>query len=227
MIDGVIFKPLSLPCLTHLYISDPGEHCVIAGLLSAAGPQLTTISINSGYRVTTDAVSLMAEQNYPWLPALRVLELDKCGISSFCDSPAFAQLVAALSRLPALKKLTCPFFDELIVRLLALAEGGGLPSLTHLILGDRDSYHVDENMYEDDDDFRVFSGELVTRPGLTVGALALLLLWLKREAKKAVDGTGPAAVWEVRGLIGMTLPTFAENMASHCLNQLKKARERL
>lgn len=83
------------------------------------------------------------------------------------DADTALHAIDALARLPALTSLVlqpCEL-DETVVRLLALAEGGGLQRLAKLQIWN-------------------------FQPGWTVGAMLLLLLWLKREAKKALQDEG-------------------------------------
>ena len=115
---------------------------------------------------------LLAENDYVWGPALKSLVLH----------PREA--------------------DEMVVRLLALAESGGLQNLATLEIFDY-------------------------QPGLTQGAALLWLLWLKREAKKALQGKGQAALWDVKGLYLEHLPTSMQQIAETQLVQLSEARTQI
>ncbi len=234
-IAGIVFPPDSLPDLQHLYIGVPIEQGVLAGLFGAAGPKLTAIELDDIHADSADSVavqglSLLAENDYPWLAALQKLYLNAEFSSSCWGARECQQIVATAARLPALKELHCPAFDGVVVGLLALAENGGLLNLTELALGQRpDDGHDEENEHEDDYfPPPVFPPPVVSaRLGLSVGALALLLLWLKREAKKEAEGQGPGVVWDVRGLHGMNIPVSAKAMVSHCVAQLEEARARV
>lgn len=83
------------------------------------------------------------------------------------------RIATAIARLPSLAELAidCPHYDELIVRLLVLAENGGLSDLEVL-------------------------GFCSTTLGSTVTAAAviLLLMWVKSEATKVLRGQEPGAL---------------------------------
>jgi hypothetical protein len=137
------------------------------------------------------AVRLMAEEGYPWLPTLTELWLewfvyltDIIGLEGAngnmeWDADTPEQTAMALAHLPTLQtlQLRCPSPDELVVRVMALAEGGGLPRLTKLDIGPR-----------------------VNGPPskITAGAAFLLLLWLEQTA-----GPGQGMMrrqWDVQDL---------------------------
>ena len=56
-------------------------------------------------------------------------------------------------------------------------------------------------------------------PAPTPGAALLLLLWLKREAKKALQGEGKGLLWDVQGSF--------EQMIKAEFSQLKQARSQI
>lgn len=150
----------------------------MAGLLGAAGPKLAQLEISKGAAVA--AVRLMAGQAYPWLPAVKELSLvgfiDQYGRLAQGWGPDMPALIgSALTQLPALEslKLGCPS-DEVLLRLLALADSGdGLPKLSRVAI-DGDLTRVSD------------------------GAILLLLLWLKRNLKQAVqEEGGRTAKWTI------------------------------
>jgi hypothetical protein len=147
---------------------------------------------------------LVVEQDYPWLTGLKSLSLRwySWNAAQAWAAGTPAQIITALTRLPALDALAllCPQFDELFVRLLVHAENGGASALPTLTL-------------------------LSPRSGswgyLSVGAHLLLLLWLKREAKKAVQGQGPGVKWELQGLD--TNKLYMKRVTKKCIAQVKAA----
>lgn len=201
--------PNSLPSLRSLRISNSVPHALLDALFTAAGSGLTDITITVGLG-SSAAVQLMAEQDYLWMPSLQRLSLKwkklKAGdIGIAWEDDTARNTAAALAHLPALKqvKLEAPEYDELVVRLLVLAEGGGLRSLTTLTL-------VDYGL-----------GPTTT---LSNGALLLLLLWLKREVKKAVEGQEAAVTWEVEGLPFEEMQYAVGETARNCFAQIREAR---
>lgn len=116
------------------------------------------------------------------------------------DAPQHA--ASALARLPALKSLTLEPWehDELLVRLLVVAEGGGLPCLKTLHL--LNPYNM----------------------VLSEGAALLLLLWLKGEAKKALQGEGPGVMRQVTGLNMSGMHDSMKKITPHHLAGFKQAR---
>lgn len=106
----------------------------------------------------------------------------------------------------------------MIVRLLVLADEGGLPNLRTLVL-----HRADEWVYEYDE---VLAEELehadIRR--MSNGALLLLALWLKCEAKKGLRGKAAVAMWDVQGLAHEYFPRAALDAAVKCLAQVKEAR---
>jgi hypothetical protein len=181
-LDGAaLLLPHSLPSLRELRFECNATAAAIASLLGAAGPRLSRLVCSSA--TTTDAVAAMAVRDFPWLPSLESLDLYWPSQSSAGESPPWRQesgeqLVLALSRMPALNRLA-PLggeYDEIVVRLLALAEGGGLPQLVTLDLP--------------------WDSSLMSH-----GAQLLVAVWLKRQAKQAVEGAEGAVLWEI-SLIG-------------------------
>ena len=171
MLGDANLLPNSLLSFRKLYIGASMPAGLLGGIFAAAGPGLTAINIDNGQTVPT-AMRLLEENDYVWAPALQSPSLYWKGVyggdgTQLVDPDTPLHAVDALARLPALNSLVVNAIepDELLVRLLALAEGGGLPSLATVNL---------QNW----------------RSVLTEGALLLLLLWLKREAKKALRGEG-------------------------------------
>lgn len=83
---------------------------------------------------------------------------------------------------------------------------------------------VDEWIHEDDDELAEEYGYAVVRR-MSSGALLLLALWLKREAKKGLRGKA-AALWDVQGLEHYNDPPRAAlEAAVECLAQVKEAHE--
>lgn len=212
-LDCMDIIPHSLPNLRSLHIGFQAYTAILAALFAAAGPTLTTLKIETGAS-SRAAVHLLARYGYPWLDSLTDFSVEW---PPGYQQPAFAwgpdtpqHLAAALARLPALKTLavTCPAYEELVVRLLALAESGGLAQLTTLNLR---SYN--------------YCGDVST--SMSHGARALLLLWLKREAKKALMGEEPAAVWNVWGLMDSKMPEYMKQVTVNALAQIKEAHARL
>lgn len=176
IITGSNIIPDSLPALRTLRINLPLADDVITCLLGAAGAQLGALRIEDGPVAITTA-RLVADNDYPWLPALKTLSLPKV----VEPQGTFAQrIMTALSRLPALRTLEIALSssDEMLVRLLALADTGGLPNLAQL----RNDSPFDQ---------------------LSDGAILLLLMWLKREVKKARQGQPSAALWDLTDLRGI------------------------
>jgi hypothetical protein len=202
----------SLPSLRSLCVNTAAPPTLLPGLFAAAGPNLTTLKLDVGVAAAV-GVELLAEEDYPWLPPLQGLSVkwaqpQRADVGASWEEYDNAELlVAALARLPALKTLSveAPEYDELLVRLLAAAEMGALPSLTTLKL----------------------TGDPHGSATITNGALLLLLLWLKREAKKALAGQAPAALWDVRGLPLSDMPDAIKRATDNCLAQLGKARARV
>lgn len=199
--------PNSLPSLHKLAIDAAMPAGLLGGILAAAGPGLHTLHITHG-RTATAAMRLLEESAYVWAPALRSLSLH-WGRAYYgygaqpvdLDSPRCA--IDALARLPALESLALHVHtrepDELVVRLLALAEAGGLsPSLATL--------HLDGREW-------------------TAGAVLLLLLWLKRETKKALEGEGAGVLWEVKGLTSEHMHDSMKQITETHLFQLAQARK--
>jgi hypothetical protein len=206
-LGGGDFLPNSLPSLKRLFIDFPTSSELIAGLLSAAGAQLTTLEIKSSSTAPA-VVRLIAEQDYPWLPSLQSLSLRWYGVAQMhpwvADMPR--QVAMALPRLPALSVLTaaCSHYDELFVRLMAMAEGSGIPRLPTL---------------------QLLSSRGISSDDLSCGARLLLLLWLKREAKKAVEGQGQGqgVKWEVQGLAPTYASSYTDQITKGCLGQINAA----
>ena len=158
------------------------------------------------------ALRLLEENDYAWAPTLQSLllywqegqeEYEDDGEPPLdLDTPR--HVVTALARLPALRSLfLVPYEpDEMLVRLLALAKGGGLQSLATL----------DMQRYG---------------PVPTVGTVLLLLLWLKREAKKALQGEGEGCLWDVRGRPLDEKHASMEQITETHLLQLKEARTQI
>ncbi len=197
--DGDGIQPNALPNLSTLCIEAEAPPALVAGLLGAAGAQLTKIETKSYDRITEAAVlGLILEEDYPWLAGLHSLTLHR---ALTAETPT--QIVAALTRLPALEALAvaCLQYDELFVRLLVHAENGGASALPA---------------------FKLLPA-LNGWGHLSAGAHLLLLLWLKREAKKAVQGQGQGAgvKWEVQ-LGGVGKPYITE-VTAKCLKQVKAA----
>ena len=207
VLGAVAWLPNSLPSLHKLSIDVPMSAGLLGGIFAAAGPGLTTISIIN--RQTAQiALRLLAENDYAWAPALQSHSLHwewEYGVEATqpwdSQMPLRAGAVEVFARLPALKSLclTPRNPDELVVCLLALAEAGGLPNLATL-------------------EIRAYW------PSLTAGAVLLLLLWLKREAKKALQGDGEAAKWDVQGLRPDGKHTALKQITETHLTRLEEAR---
>jgi hypothetical protein len=203
----VTLLPNSLPRLRRMSVCFSFTDETLAALLAAAGPRLTELTICFP-PTTAAAVRLMASRDFPWMPSLRKLELAwsdsncKFEVPGWTDDSA-ALVVSLLARTPGLRKLHLqpPALDELLVRLLALIEGGGLPCLREL----------DVLPY----------GEARLSPG----ALLLLLLWRKRAARKAGEGQepGPGAALELKGLPFRSTPPLLSEVTKQCLAQIKAA----
>ena len=179
---------------------------LVGAIFAAAGPGLPDMGILYGGTVKA-AMRLLEENDYAWAPTLRSLKLGwKREYWDYSAQPLDPDLHAldALARLPALKSLALdpgeP--DELVVRLLAVAEGGGLQSLDTLEI-DKYGWHPSE------------------------GGVLLLLLWLKREAKKALRGEGEGALWDVRGLLRRDMNPSLKQITETHLAQLKEARTQI
>lgn len=97
--------------------------------------------------------------------------------------------------------LNAPASDEVLVRLMVLAEGGGLPMLsTATLWGD-----------------------------VSDGAVLFLLLWLKRQTTWALRGQGAVALWDVH-LCTWSVNRkrkCLEDLQAKVIAQIKEARERL
>jgi hypothetical protein len=197
--------PNSLPSLRKLSIDLPMSSGLLGGIFAAAGLSLTTISITNGETIPI-AMRLLGETDYVWAPALQPLNLYwECarvgGGAQPLDPDTPLLAIDALAHLPALKSLVLRARepDELLVRLLALAEADGLPNLATLYLqGWGQSF--------------------------TGGAMLLLLLWLKREAKKALQGEEEAALWNVPRLYPDQKHITLKQIIETHLTQLKEAR---
>lgn len=199
--------PNSLPALHSLSIDVLMPAGLLGGIFAAAGPNLSSLSITHGQTVST-ALRLLEENDYPWLSSLKTLSLLWKGAHGDIDALPVdpdrpVQAIEALTRLPALKSLTLELRepDEIMVRLLVLAEGGGLQSLSKL------------DLYSH-------------RPGITEGAVLLMLLWLKRETKKALLGEG-GVMWDVDGLHDHQIHDSMKQITETHLAQLKEARSRV
>lgn len=199
--------PNALPGLRSLHVHADVPNALVAGLFAAAGPGLSEIELDVGVAATA-GVRLIGEQDYAWMPSLRRLSLKwtntvNAGGAGAWEDDTAPNTAAALARLPALKtlKITPQAYDELLVRILVLAEGGGLPSLSKLHLGD--------NRFA---------------AALTDGAILLLLLWVKREMKKAVEGQAPAVTWEVEGLLEREMHDSVKKATQDCFAQIREAR---
>lgn len=116
---GVVMQPNALPNLCCLRIDGDLPKAVIAALLCAAGTTFTTLIASQPW-ITDIVLELMAEHNYSWAASLEELQC-----SAF-DSDTATRLASTLPRLSALRTLNlhCFEFDEVIVRLLVLAEEG-------------------------------------------------------------------------------------------------------
>lgn len=149
---------------------------------------------------------LLAAENYPWLPTLETLYLKFTEDYDFGWVPADVpqHLATAVGRLPAVGTLTLAAgaYDELLVRPLATVDSGALPQSLKLELLPM-STHGECN----------FSN----------GARLLLLLWLKEEAAKAVEGQAPAVKWEIRGLDRGRAPQYISEVTTKCLKEVKAA----
>ena len=109
--------------------------------------------------------------------------------------------------------------DELVVRLLALAEGGGLQSLTML--------EFDSNLPAGELQILATLGFQNWQSGLTQGPMLLLLLWLKRQAKKALQADGEGVLWDVQGLRLNHMNPSMMQIADTALAQMKDARSQI
>jgi hypothetical protein len=199
--DGATLLPNSLPSLRSLCIKCKIAGGTLAGLLSAAGPSLSTIEMTQS-SVVGEALGLMAAQDYRWLPALEALTLMS---SSFAYPSMPRELITALARAPALKTLALRLhkYDEVVVRMLAVVEGGGLPQLTKLTL---DAWHG----------------------VVSHGTRLLLALWLKQNVKEAAEGRGRAVSWVVDGIdYQYGKGTDVRKAVKGCLLQVEEARKRL
>ena len=185
---------------------------MLAALLVAAGATLTKLCACQLW-VTGDVLELMAEHNYSWASSLEELE---CWTF---EGDAVTLLASTLPRLPALRALNphCFEYDEMIVRLLVLAEESGLPNLRTLVLDG-----VDEWIHEYDEDLAEELDYVDTRR-MSSGALLLLALWLKPETKKGLRGQASAHLWDVQGLVQEHFPRAALETAVECLAQVKEA----
>ena len=194
----------SLPSLRSLRLRRSQlSNDTIAGLLGAAGPHLTALDISQRSSSPTAAVRLISKTDYPWLSSLQELTLH------WTDEQAkpfvTREVMTMLSCISALTDLQINGFkayDDLLVRLMAAAEHGTLPPLRTLELPGFDDYTYRLanawNNYMDQD-----VDKIKYRPHprkASHGALLLLALWLKRRAKKALQGGGRAGLWEVVGL---------------------------
>ncbi len=180
--------PNSLPSLRALDVSAIAGDALLAGLLGAAGPDFGTLVLKYGPD-STAAVRLLAGTDYPWLPSLRQVDLawhgDQRGWNGDGDLPE--RVVTALSRMPALEELTLmpSLSDGLVVRLLALLDGGGLAHLLRL------------NIYDQGSEFRV-----------SVGALLLLVMWVKTEAQRKVPGPTGRPVRKIAWYVPLPLTDY-------------------
>lgn len=212
-LDGIDIIANSLPSLRSLHIGFQAYNAILGALFAAAGPQLTALKIETGASSRT-AVHLLATNGYALLASLDSISVEW---PPGYQQPAFAwgpdtlqQLTAALARLPSLKTLAVesPAYEELVVRLMALAECGGLAQLTTLNLRSYGYYGTGFN-------------------SMSHGVRALLLLWLKREVKKALMGEERGAVWNVTWLMNGKLPEYMKEVTMTALAQIKEARKHL
>ena len=201
----------SLPALRTLELDFPDSgDGLVAALLGAAGPRLETLSAYPHPSTSAAFMRTLAERDFPWLRGLQQLQLNWFNAAPqdwTKDTPS--QIVAVLSRAPSLMSasiFTKLDVEELIVRLLVLLEGGGLARLT---------------------DITLMSLEPVDRER---GAALLLLLWLKRQATKALRGKErgpvPGAKLDVAGLFmrsGAWLGTWMDRW----FEKLEQAHERM
>lgn len=195
--EGLDMMPNSLPSLRLLRITRclGVPHAAMAGLSSAAGPNLTKLDVvkHDGAQA---AARLIAAEDYCWLSSLRAV-----AAAHNQDSPEL--LANAVGRLPALTSLqvTSLSYDELLVRLMAAADNGTLPRPPKLVL-------------------HPSAGEC----HVSNGARLLLVLWLKEQAKKAVAGQAPAVKWEVE-LVDYQYgrPPYISKVTDKCLAQIKAA----
>lgn len=202
IITGSDLLPGSLPAHRTLCVSYPLADDVMACLLGAAGANLSALRIDNGPVAITTA-RLIAENDYCWRPALKGLSLQL--ISDFqgnyaqgwgADTPE--RFATALSRLSALHQLEIPLSlsEELLVRVLVLADSGGLPNLTEL--------RCSSICFQ-----------------LSDGAVLFLLMWQKRKVKEAVKGQPSAALWELWRLTRCIMPESFSVLA----DQIKEAQE--
>lgn len=208
MLEPAELLPNSLPSLHSLSANTAIPAGLLGSIFAAAGPGLTQISIEDGRTLPT-AMRLLKENEHVWAPSLQSLWLrwarmqrDYGAQLSGPDTPR--QVAETLSRLPALMSLYLApqEADEMLVRLLALAERGGLQSLT-TVRG------------------------WTYGPPPPDGAVLLLLLWLKREAKKALPGE-EGALWNVERLHSYEeMHPFMQQITETILEQLKEARKQI
>ena len=206
--------PNSLPRLRSIRVDAAAPHALLAGLFTAVGANLSTLHLHTGVAATA-AMRLVAQQDYPWLSTLRELSLKwktqggGWGVvepGPQWEADTAEHTAAALGRLSSLKMLTLEprAYDELVVRLLVLGESGGLPNLEAI---------------------QLLALHATT---ITNGAVLLLLMWLKREAVKALEGgQGPAVMWDVRGLPFADMHASVTQICNSTCSQLVAARKRV
>lgn len=198
-IDSVDLLPNSLPNLRSLRIACRGGRAFVANLFEAVGTKLSLLMVSDSC-ATTEAVALLAQHDYPWLPSLRDLSLQWRRHLPGWNASCPQHVVLTLARIPAIKLvvLECPVFDEIVVRLLALAEGGALSKTMDVRLERDHGYYGN-------------------------GARLLLALWLKREMKKALEGRGDATVWRVSGISDKYYS--CEEAMEKCMTTIEEARK--
>ena len=211
----VTIAPGSLPALRTLELACDESDGLVGALLDAAGPHLTSLSA----RTSSASIAVLAgaaQRDLSWLAGLQKLRI----VFWFDDEvfegvlPEF--VVLGLSLLPSLTtlKLCCSCgVQELIVRLLVLLEGGGLPHLTLLEFSSGAPFAMRE-----------------------LGAVLLLALWLKRQAAKgrAEGEQDPVAAAEtvlalpfLRGSVfRKSRDTWVRAWIEQCTKQLENAHGR-
>lgn len=202
--EEATITPGSLPALRILSLCCIGKEGVIEALLGAAGPRLKTLVARTGW-ASVAVLQAAAERDLAWLTGLQKLRLtlrvpedegDGAGVMS--------QFVSLLPRLPSLKHLsidTGECVDEVGLRLLVSLESGLLAELTYLCL----------------------EGGCFDRRR---GFMFLLILWLKRQAMKALESKEPVpgAKLYVGGLY-FKPDSCASTLIQQCRTQVKEAQE--